>query len=133
MNPDPVRIREIRPIDAPGLRRFYGSLSSESRRLRFFSINAGVSEAESITFCTTDHDHREGFVAVVEGRGGVDEIVGHLCLEPDAGSGSTAEVAIAIAVADASQGQGIGRRLLAAGLEWAEREGTEVMTLEVNW
>jgi RimJ/RimL family protein N-acetyltransferase len=121
-----VRIRTIRPSDAPALRRFYEGLSPESRRLRFFSINACLSDAVSTSFCTTDHDHREGFVAVAASASGRDAIVGHLCLEPDARSGSTAEVAIA--VADAYQGRGIGRRLLRAGLAWARREGISRLT-----
>jgi GNAT superfamily N-acetyltransferase len=94
--------------------------------MRFFSITAGLSDAASISFCTTDHDHREGFVAVIGRHGEGNEIVGHLCVEPDANSRSSAEVAIA--VADAYQGQGIGRRLLRAGLEWARHEGITRLT-----
>jgi GNAT superfamily N-acetyltransferase len=113
-----VRIRAIRPSDEAELQRFYARLSPESRRTRFFAISPGLSQAQSHAFCTTDHDHREGFVAVA--RTGPDEerIVGHLCLEPD--GAEAAEVAIA--VADARQRQGIGRRLLAAGAAWARRE-----------
>lgn len=114
-----VRLRAIRPTDAPDLERFYAALSPESRRTRFFSFGSGLSQAQSVSFCTTDHDHREGFVAVVGGgRDGPERIVGHLCLEP-AGLGA-AEVAIA--VADGFQRRGIGRRLLVAGLAWARRE-----------
>jgi acetyltransferase len=122
----PVRVRAIRPTDATALRRFYAALSPDSRRMRFFSITAGLSDAASISFCTTDHDHREGFVAVIGRHGEGNEIVGHLCVEPDADSRSSAEVAIA--VADAYQGQGIGRRLLRAGLEWARHEGITRLT-----
>ena len=112
-------MRAIRPTDAPELERFYAALSAESRRTRFFSITSGLSRAQSITFCTTDHDHREGFVAVVDGRPvGRERIVGHLCLEPD--GADAAEVAIA--VADEFQHVGVGRRLMAAGVAWARRE-----------
>lgn len=114
-----VRVRAIRPTDAPQLERFYQELSPESRRTRFFSVGSEISHAQSVSFCTTDHDHREGFVAVVEGaRADRERIVGHLCLEPD--GADAAEVAIA--VADEFQHQGIGRKLMASGTAWARRE-----------
>lgn len=118
-SPGFVRVRAIRPADASELQRFYAVLSSESRRTRFLYISTGLTPAQSISFCTTDHDHREGFIAVVAGGpAGSEQIVGHLCLEPD--GVDAAEVAIA--VADEFQHQGIGRRLLEAGVAWARRE-----------
>lgn len=114
-----VGVRAIRPTDAPELQRFYTGLSPESRRMRFFTIGSGLSPAQSRAFCTTDHDHREGFVAVaLSGPNRDERIVGHLCLEPD--GAEAAEVAIA--VADEFQHHGIGRRLLLAGVAWARRE-----------
>lgn len=118
--PSPVRIRAIRPSDARELERFYATLTEESRRTRFFGFASGLSHSQSVSFCTTDHDHREGFVAVVDGDpAGQDRIVGHLCLEPD--GADAAEVAIA--VADEFQHRGIGRRLMTIGAAWARREG----------
>ena len=77
------------------------------------------------SFCTPDHDHREGFVAVIHATDGSGErIVGHLCLEP--AGGHVAEVAVA--VADDVQHQGIGRRLLDAGVRWALAEGFTTLT-----
>lgn len=114
-----MRVRAVRPTDAAGLERFYAALSEESRRTRFFGITSALSHAQSVSFCTTDHDHREGFVAVVQGdRGEAELIVGHLCLEPD----GTDQAEVAIAVADDFQHHGIGRRLMAAGIAWARRE-----------
>jgi RimJ/RimL family protein N-acetyltransferase len=114
-----VAIRAIAPTDASGLERFYASLSEESRILRFLGWTAGLGTERSQAFCTADHEHREGFVAV-DG----DEIVGHLCIEPD-GAGS-AEVAIA--VADRLHGKGIGHRLLAAGVAWGRQAGLRRFT-----
>jgi RimJ/RimL family protein N-acetyltransferase len=114
-----IRIRAIRSTDAPELQRFYAGLSPDSRRTRFLAISAGLSKAQSISYCTTDHDHREGFVAVVhDDLDGSGRIVGHLCLEPD--DADAAEVAIA--VADGFQHRGIGRGLMVAGIAWARRE-----------
>ncbi len=78
-----------------------------------------------MSFCTPDHDHREGFVAVVpETETGTERIIGHLCLEP-----AGAHVAeVAIAVADGYQHRGIGRRLMDAGVEWARFEGFTALT-----
>lgn len=115
-----VRIRRVRPTDQEELAAFYAGLSPTGRRLRFFAATRGISEGQSTRFCTPDHHHREGFVAECAGSpSDGPRIVGHLCLEP-AADGS-AEVAIA--VADELQRRGIGRRLLAAGLEWARNEG----------
>ncbi len=116
---DPVRVRAITPSDALELERFYAALTPESRRTRFLSVGSALSHAQSTTFCTTDHDHREGFVAVVDsGPASPERIVGHLCVEPD--GAESAEVAIA--VADEFQQRGIGRRLMNAGAAWARRE-----------
>jgi hypothetical protein len=74
-----VRIRAIRSADASELQRFYADLSPESRRTRFLYIGAGLTPAQSVSFCTTDHDHRAGFVAVVVNDPiGREQIVGHL-------------------------------------------------------
>lgn len=120
-----VRIRRIRRSDAPALESFYADLSAESRRTRFFSVSGRPSHAQSVSFCAPDHDHREGFVAILPAADGAAErIAGHLCLEP--AGGHTAEVAIA--VADDLQNQGLGRRLLDAGVRWALAEGFTTLT-----
>jgi acetyltransferase len=120
-----VLVRRIRSSDTAALEAFYSGLSAESRRTRFFSVTGRPSHEQSITFCTPDHDHREGFVAVLpEAQTGSERIVGHLCLEP--AGGHVAEVAIA--VADDMQHQGIGRRLMDAGVRWALAEGFTTLT-----
>jgi acetyltransferase len=121
----PVHVRAVRSTDALELERLYGGLSVEGRQTRFLSFTPGLSHAQSVSFCTTDHKHREGFVAVLDRKpGGGQWIVGHICLEP--AGGNTAEVAIT--VADEFQHQGVGRRLLAAGTAWARREQLRRLT-----
>ena len=124
---DPVHVRGIRPADDAELRRFYAGLSPESRLTRFLSVSLGLSQAQSSSFCTTDHQHREGFVAVLE-RGDQAGIVGHLCLEPD--GVDAAEVAIA--VADRFQRRGVGRRLMTAATAWARREHVTRLTATMS-
>jgi GNAT superfamily N-acetyltransferase len=124
-DPAIVHVRAIRSSDAAELERFYRDLSAECRRTRFFSISPGLSHTQSISFCMTDHDHREGFVAVaIRGPGGSERIVGHLCLEPD---GSTA-AEVSIAVADEFQHHGVGRLLIAEGVAWARDEHIASLT-----
>lgn len=119
-----VAIRRIEPADQANLQAFYAGLSEDSRRTRFFGPTTGIGGPQSSWFCTPDHDHREGFVAVLASTTGPDCVVGHVCVEPD-GPGS-AEVAVA--VADDLRGRGIGRRLVERAVAWARFEGLEVLT-----
>ena len=113
-----IRIRPIEPGDHDALQTFYAGLSEESRRTRFFAPTNGIGDRQSTWFCTPDHAHREGFVAVA-GRGARGVVVGHVCVEPI--DEQAAE--IAVAVDDAFQGQGIGRRLALAAIDAARRDG----------
>ncbi len=120
----PVRIRRIEPADHDRLRTFYAALSEESRRTRFFAPTRGIGAGQSAFFCTPDHHHREGFVAVIGHGVPSDRIVGHICVEPD--GPDAAEVAVS--VADELQHRGIGRRLVEAAATWAQREGFRSLT-----
>jgi GNAT superfamily N-acetyltransferase len=110
-----VLIRRVRPSDQQALERFYAGLSPESRRARFLGHQGALSGRLSRVFCTPDHVHAEGFVAVLpdaeRGRG----MVGHLCLEP----AGERRIELALAVSDEHQGYGIGRALLEAAIDWA--------------
>lgn len=122
-----VTIRRIRPTDSVALRAFYAGLSDESRRTRFFGLTAGIGERQATLFCSADHDHREGFVAVVpaaDGDAASERIVGHVCLEPD--GPDTAEVSVA--VADDLRHRGIGRHLVDAAIGWARDEGLAALS-----
>ena len=114
-----AQVRPIQATDVDALERFYAELSIDTRITRFLGVTPALGHARSQTFCTTDHEHREGFVAVVHDGHGPQRIVGHLCIEPD-GVGSAE---IAVAVADAFQGAGIGRRLVHAAVTWGRGAG----------
>lgn len=118
----PIRIRPIDAGDREALVRFYTGLSEDSLSLRFHGASHGIADRAAATFCGTDHEHREGLVAVLDEPGVPDPIiVGHLCLEP---SGAR-EMEMAVAVVDAWQRRGIGRRLLGAAMAWAGQHGIE--------
>jgi len=113
-----VTVRPIRASDAPALERFYAGLSVDSRTSRFLGAAPSIDHGQASAFCSADHEHREGFVAVLGGADG-GPVIGHVCIEPDA----VERAEVAIAVADAYQGQGIGHRLLAAAVGWARGAG----------
>lgn len=119
-----IRIRRITPHDHDGLQTFYAGLSDESRRTRFLGPTNGIGTNQSTYFCTPDHAHREGFVAVTGPAARPERIVGHVCIEPD--GPTTAEVAVA--VADELQNHGIGRKLVDAAVDWARRDGFRTLT-----
>jgi GNAT superfamily N-acetyltransferase len=119
-----IRIRRIAQSDQEGLQAFYAGLSDESRRTRFLGQSRGIGADQSTYFCTPDHAHREGFVAVTGAMSRPNRIVGHICVEPD----GAASAEVAVAVADEMQGLGIGRRLVDAAVAWARVDGIETLT-----
>jgi acetyltransferase len=117
-------VRRVRPGDHLALAAFYGRLSPESLRQRFLCTGRGLSEAAARTFCTLDHLHEEGFVAVAPDDDATERVVGHVCLV-DAGR---RRLEIGICVADELQGRGVGRRLFEVALAWASaRDYTSIV------
>ena len=119
---DPVRRVSIRPIDEfdrPALSDFYEGLSTKSTRRRFMTWSRPP---------TTEVDRLAtlpGFVGVLSASGPHDgAIVAHAVICPS-GAGSAE---IAFAVSDDLQGRGIGRALVNATLEDAERSGVTRLT-----
>ena len=124
-------IRPVRATDRRALSDFYAGLSPASRYMRFMGFSAGIDELRARTFCTPDHVHEEGFVAVLD-KASPEQIVGHLCLQPY----GTRKLELAVAVGDGFQGQGIGRQLITAAISWAEHQGYEAIAATAfadNW
>ncbi len=120
-------IRRIDESDPGRLRGFYAALTEDSRESRFHGAMVGLSERAAASFCRPDHEHREGFVAIVA-SGAEESVIGHLCLEPI----DDTNLEVAVAVADAAQGHGVGAALLAAGVTWARKHGYRRLTALVR-
>ena len=123
---DVVRIRPIRPDDAPALARAYANLGEQSRYRRFFTAMPALPDATLKAAVEVDHTDHEALVAVPLLSA---EIVGEcrfirLPEQPD-----TAEVGVT--VVDAWQGRGLGSALLARLSERALEAGVEYFTAEV--
>lgn len=104
---DDIRLRRVCPGDAAFLERFYAGLSADSRVLRFHAASRGIDHRQAESFAGADHQGRDGFVAVADGR-----VAGHLVLEP---IGNGVEE-LAVAVDDRLQHHGVGTLLLAAAV-----------------
>jgi RimJ/RimL family protein N-acetyltransferase len=123
---DVVRIRQVRPDDAPALVLAYEKLGEQSRYRRFFTVMPELPEATLKTAVEVDHVNHEALVALPLLS---TEIVGEcrfirLPDQPD-----TAEVGVT--VVDAWQGRGLGSALLARLSEHALEAGIEYFTAEV--
>jgi acetyltransferase len=61
---DVVRIRPIRPDDAPALARAYANLGEQSRYRRFFTAMPALPDATLKAAVEVDHTDHEALVAV---------------------------------------------------------------------
>jgi GNAT superfamily N-acetyltransferase len=109
-----IEIRRVRPSDDEALSTFYAELSPDGLTARFLGYTRGITGGLAHAFCTLDHMHDEGFVAIA-GEAADDRIVGHLCLAHV----SPFQLELGIAVSDEIQGLGVGRRLYETAISWA--------------
>ena len=123
---DVVRIRQIRPDDAPALVRAYANLGEQSRYRRFFTVMPELSEATLKAAVEVDHTDHEALVAVPLRSA---EIIGECRFIRLPGQPDTAE--IGVTVVDAWQGRGLGSALLACLSERGLKAGIEYFTAEI--
>lgn len=114
-----VPVREVRPADAPALRRLVGRLSANSIYMRYFGHMKGLSEEQARRFAEVDGQDRYALVALDPESEG--EILGVARYERERAGGEEAEYAII--VEDRVQGRGIGSALTRELVEGARRRG----------
>ncbi len=118
-----LRLRPIKPEDAPALLAFYKRLSPDSLYFRFFSVpQLNVKKAESV--CQVDYQNTFALVGETAGR-----IVAVAHFFRNDKRPERAEAAFT--VEDALQGQGIGTRLLERLAEIARSRGIQIFEAEV--
>ena len=126
----PNRWATIRPIESGDRDRlfdFYESLSAEARRSRFLAASGGIARRAAQQFADADHQHRDGWVAILHEAGPADgAVIGHVCLEPDPAEPGLEE--LAVAVGDAFQHRGLGTALVATAVASARRRGVSRLT-----
>ena len=108
-----VLVREVRPTDAPALRRLVGRLSEQTVHLRFFGPMKELSEEKSRHFAEVDG--RDRFALVALDPEDEDEIVAVVRYDREKGTDNAEYAAL---VEDRMQGRGLGigltRRLIEA-------------------
>ena len=112
-----AHLRPIRPEDGEGLIKFHGTLSPETKYLRFFSAHPELSSSEVERFTHVDYERRLAFVLELRG-----ELIA-VGRYDAADDGHSAEVAFV--VSDRHQGRGIGSLLLEYLAIAARRRGIE--------
>lgn len=111
-------LRPITPQDGDRLVDAYSRLSSEARRLRFFSPHPELSAAEVERFTNVDHDAREALILLND----ADRIVAVGRYDRTPG---TDEAEVAFVVSDDVQGHGIATVLLQRLADHARARGIE--------
>jgi acetyltransferase len=116
-----LKVRPIRPEDAPRLEQGFFHLSAGTRRARFHSGIRALSPGMLQRFTRIDYDREMALVAVDESAGG--DLVGvarYFRLDERG-------CEFAIVVDDAWQGRGLGSRLMRRLIEAARAQGLESM------
>jgi acyl-CoA synthetase (NDP forming)/GNAT superfamily N-acetyltransferase len=119
-----VRLRPIRPQDAPAIVAFHSRMSDRTRYLRYFSPYPRIPERDLARFVTVDHDTREAFVVVSGPR--IMAVGRYERLGPD-----SPDAEVAFVVEDAHQGRGIGSVLLEHLAQAAREAGITRFVAEV--
>lgn len=122
----PVRLRPIRPEDAPALQEMIARSDLEDLRMRFFMPMKQLPPALAARLTQIDYDREMAFVAFPEGRQDGLWGVGRLAADPD-----RARAEFALLVRSDIKERGLGLRLLQTLIEHAQRMGVRELWGEV--
>ena len=118
-----VRVRPIKPEDAPLFEQLFGNLSKESIYTRFFRHISTPSREMIARFTQIDYDREMALVAIHDGDDGEKMVgVARIIGDPD---GKTGE--FSVMVGDPWQGKGVGAILLDRCLEIMAERGMETV------
>jgi acetyltransferase len=122
IGPDRMTIRPIRPEDAAEHTAFFGRISPQDIRYRFFSAMRELSPEQTVRLTQVDYDREMAFIAVNETTG--DTVgVARLACDPDGRSGE-----FAVIVQADMKGRGLASHLMRRLIAWARTRGlTEVV------
>ena len=123
-----LTIRPIRPEDAEAHAAFFGRLTAEDIRWRFFSQLKELPPQQIARLTQLDYDREMAFVAIRMAADGREELLGvaRLIREPD---GETGE--FAVVVDRQMKGQGLGRQLMERLFAWARASGIATIAGQV--
>ena len=110
-----LTIRPVRPDDVGRERAFFGRLTPEDIRLRFFAAVRELTPAQLARFTRIDYERDMAFVAV---RDATDEIVGvaRLARNDDTGADE-----FAVVVQQDVKGKGLGTHMMRRLIDWARQ------------
>jgi RimJ/RimL family protein N-acetyltransferase len=123
---DVVRVRQVRPEDAPALARAYANLGEQSRYRRFFTAMPELPGRTLNAAVDVDHVNHEALVATPPRAA---EILAECRFVRSQDRPDTADVGVT--VVDAWQGRGLGTALLACLSERALEVGVQYFTAEI--
>jgi acetyltransferase len=121
-------LRPIRPEDEPAHQAFFGRLSPEDVRFRFFGVVRELAHSEMARFTQIDYDREMAFIATAPGASGLEETFGVVrsVSDPD---GQKCE--FAVVVRSDLKGQGLGRALMQKLIRYARSRGVVAIVGQV--
>ena len=120
-----LTIRPVRPDDVDRERAFFGRLTPEDIRLRFFAAVRELTPAQLTRFTRIDYERDMAFVAV---RDATDEIVGVARL---AHNDDTGLEEFAVVVQPDVKGKGLGTHMMRRLIDWARAHRVQEIRGEV--
>jgi acetyltransferase len=118
-------IRPIRPEDAAAHGEFFGRLTPEDVRYRFFSALRELSAEQMARLTQIDYEREMAFIAVEEATGATVGVA-RLVRDPNGGGGE-----FAVVVQRDMTGCGLARHLMERLMAWGRSQGMTEMTGQV--